>query len=514
MKQTVLITLLTAALSGCAASGGVATSDGAKSTDGRTDNRSGIVGHPDKLQFEDFELTFPDAEAYRHELTNGNVAYIVEDHSLPLVRMTILSPAGAYLLNGDQPGLASMTGTMLRDGGTQDLSAQALDERLDFLATAISTRVGITSSQASLDSLSANLDESLDLLFDVLSEPRLELERLAINKNRIVEELRKRNDDTRAIEPRFWSRVMLGDGFFLNQLSTQASIEAISQTDIRAFAERVFASGNLIIAVSGDVDTADMVSRLNTELARLKPSETLPPIPDTPEAWGPGLYGVDKDEVTQTRVSIGHPGVKHGHPDQFAIRVMNEILGGGGFTSRITSRVRSDEGLAYSAGSSFSFGRHWPGQFRALFQSKNPSVPQAVAIVLEEIERIRTEPVSAEELNTAKQGQVAYLSELYSDANTMARRFATDELRDESPEYWREYEVNTMAVTAEDVLRVAKTHLHPDQLRILVVGKLSEVRAGDGDHGTLEEATGQQLERLPLRDPLTLEVQSRQLQRN
>lgn len=504
MKQTILISLITAALVGCAATGG--SMDAADSAaKGRTDSRTGVVAHPDELTFEDFELTFPEAAPYRHELADGNVAFIVEDHSLPLVRMTILSPAGAYIVD-DHPGLASVTGTMLRDGGTQDLSAQELDERLDFLATSISTRVGSTSSSASLDTLSANLDESLDLLFDVLSEPRLEAERLAINKSRIVEELRKRNDDTRAIEPRFWSRVMLGDEFFLNQLSTQASIESITQEDMKAFAERVFASGHLIIAVSGDVETSQIVDRLNQELARLKPAQPLPAIPDTPEAWSPGIYGVDKDDVTQTRVSIGHPGVKHGHPDQFALRVMNEILGGGGFTSRITSRVRSDEGLAYSAGSSFSFGRHWPGQFRAIFQSKNPSVPQAVDIVLEEIDRIRTELVSPEELNTAKQGQVAYLSELYTDANATAQRFATDELRNESPNYWREYEVNTMAVTAEDVLRVAQTHLHPDKLRILVVGKLSEAEAGDGDHGTLESVTAQSLKRLPLRDPLTLEI--------
>ena len=124
------------------------------------------------------------------------------------------------------------------------------------------------------------------------------------------------------------------------------------------------------------------------------------PKPDfTPVA---GVYMVHKPDVNQGRVSIGHLGILRGNPDEFAIDMMNDILGGSGFTSRIMSRVRTDEGLAYDAGSSYSPGVYYEGQFRAAFQSKSATAARAAQIVLDEIERMRKEKVSAEELETVK----------------------------------------------------------------------------------------------------------------
>ena len=431
---------------------------------------------------------------------------MVENHDLPLVRVSVYSKAGTYLLSAEQAGLGAMASTMLRDGGTTELSPDELDERLAFLATGIGFSIGATSSRASLDSLTENLDESLDLLFDMLVEPRFDLERLAINRDKMIEVMRKRNDDTRRIEPRVWSELLYGDGFFLNNRTTQKSVESIGVEAMRDLIARAFGSGQLIIAVSGDFDSARMSEDLNRQLGRLPLASELPSIPETLDTAPVGVYGVDKDDVNQTRVALGHPGLRKGHPDEYALAIMNDILGGGGFTSRIVSRVRSDEGLAYSAGSSFSLGRHYPGRFRASFQSKNASVPQALDIVLEEIERIRREPVSAEELSIATEAQTAFLADLYASASDMATRFASDALNQEDPDYWRSYEANIRKVTIADVLRVAKAHLQPDQLRILLVGKLSEVEAGDAEHGTLESVTERPLQRIKLKDPLTQEI--------
>jgi len=214
---------------------------------------------------------------------------------------------------------------------------------------------------------------------------------------------------------------------------------------------------------------------------------------------------VNKDDVTQTRVSVGHPGPRVGDPDEYAIAVMNDVLGGGGFTSRITSRVRSDEGLAYSAGSGFRLGRYYPGQFRAFFQSKNQSVSQALDIVLEEINTIRNEPISDKELATARESQVSFLADLFSSANRTATRFANDAMVNRDPEYWANYEANIRKVTQADVLRVAKKHLQPEQLRILLVGKLDEALAGEGEFADIEARLSRKLVKIGLKDPLTLE---------
>ena len=463
---------------------------------------SGPVKHPRDLRFGERLLIFPDAEQHRVELDDGNIAFMVEDHDLPLVRVSLYSRAGSYLLSADQAGLAGMTAIMLRDGGSVDLAPGEIDERLDFLATGINFSIAGTSSSAGLDTLTENLDESLDLLFDMLVEPRFDPERLAINRDKMIEAMRKRNDATRSIEARVFGELLYGDAFFLNNRSTRKTVDAIDTEAMRKLTARIFGSGRLIIAVSGDFDPQSITAELNRQLARLPKSSALPAVPDLLNTAPVGVYGVDKDDVNQTRVALGHPGLRKGHPDEYALAVMNDILGGGGFTSRIVSRVRSDEGLAYSAGSTYSLGRHYPGRFRAYFQSKNASVPQALAIVLEEIERIRNGPVSAAELKLAIESQTAFLADLYSSARGMAVRFASDALHHQDPDRWRNYEANIRQVAIADVQRVAKQHLKPDQLLILLVGKLSEAQAGDDEHGSLESVTHSVLQRIELKDPL------------
>ncbi len=468
-------------------------------------SQKGIVKHPSQLKFEDSSLYFADADTHRVALADGNVAYVVEDHKFPLVRISITSPIGEFILSQETSVTGRMAMTMLRDGGTQDLAPDALDERLDFLATSIGFGSNSVSSSASLDTLSNNLDESLDLMFDMITEARMDGERLQINKDKALEGMRRRNDDTRTIEPRVWAEIIRGEDFYTNRMATETEVNAVDADAMRDYVAKVFGSGQLLIAVSGAVDKASVVEKLNKQLARLPKMSVQRQIPDDLMPQAPGLYGVNKDDVTQTRVTIGHPGVKRSNPDFYAIQVMNDILGGGGFTSRITKRVRSDEGLAYSAGSRYTAGRNFNGQFRAYFQSKNPSVAQATAIVLEEIARIQNEPVSPKELKTAQESQVTFLADLYASPQSKANRFVTDDLNEEAADYWKNYEAKIRAVSIADVQRVAKKYLNKDELRILLVGKLSEAEAGDGKHGTLAEITGLTMQKVALKDPLTLE---------
>ncbi|MEM6935682.1 MAG: pitrilysin family protein [Pseudomonadota bacterium] len=464
---------------------------------------AGQANHPDELVFGDRELTFLDREDYRYELPGGDVMYLVTDRALPLVKMRVYSRAGNYLL-GDLPaGSGGLTASMLRDGGAGELKPADLDERLDFLATNVSFSIGNTGASASLDSLSSNFGESLNLMMDMLVAPQFDEERLRIAVDRQVEAMRRRNDDTRSIEPRVWSQLMLGEDFFATRVATQASVESINPDVMRDVVGRIFGRGDLVIAVSGDIDADTARAALGKALARLPEASELPSIPDTLSPGDPGVYTVFKDDVNQTRVTVGLPGPRVNNPDEFAIAVMNDILGGGGFTSRITSRVRSDEGLAYSAGSRFQLGRHYDGQFRAFFQSKNASVPQALAIVLEEVERIRTAPVTEQELSTAIESRLAFLADLYASAESASRRFAADEINSEPADRWRTYEANIRKVSIADVQRVAEKYLDPAQLRILLVGKIDEALAGDGNHGTVESVTGKTIRAIALKDPLT-----------
>jgi zinc protease len=219
----------------------------------------------------------------------------------------------------------------------------------------------------------------------------------------------------------------------------------------------------------------------------------------------PGVYRIRKD-VNQGRVSIGLPTVKRDSPDVYALEVMNEILGGSGFTSRITKTVRSNEGLAYSAGSGLGFGVYYPGRFRAAFQSKSRTVAYAAQLVMEEIRKIRETPPDSEELDTIKNSLIeTFPSNFASKAQAMGI-FASDEYTRRDPAYWATYRRRIQAVTADDVRRAAKTHLVPERMVMLVVGDQKEIDLGDGKHEAVLASllpVGNVTE-LTLRDPMTM----------
>jgi zinc protease len=300
--------------------------------------------------------------------------------------------------------------------------------------------------------------------------------------------------------------LLYGPSHFTNRFTTAASVKSINRDDMIAFHRRYFHPANMIAAVSGSFDRAAMLKKLESAFAGWpSPRIAVPAIPDAIATAPPGVYRAQK-EVPQGRVSIGLPTVRRDHPDVYALEVMNEILGGSGFTSRITKTVRSNEGLAYSAGSGLAPGVWFAGRFRAAFQSKSRSVPWATELVLAEIRRIRDEGVTAEELETIQNNLVqTFPSSFASKAQAMAV-FASDEYTRRDPAYWATYRDRIRAVTAADVQRVAKAHLVPEKMVVLVVGDQKQIDLGDPKHpvtlGSL--APGGKVTRLPLRDPMTM----------
>jgi predicted Zn-dependent peptidase len=468
-----------------------------------------IPNHPDKLVFQPIAYEPPVAKDHRVVLKNGMVVYLAEDRALPLVNIALTVRVGSWLEPAGKEGLAGFTGSQMRRGGTKSLTAEQLDEKLDFLAAQVASGIGPTSGSASLNCLSDNLDAALRVFVEMLREPRFQEDRLALAKEQALQEMRKRNDDSADIEAREWGMLLYGESHFTNRFTTEASVNAVAREDLLAFHRQHFHPSNMIAAVSGSFARAEMLRKLEAAFAGWpSPKGAGPPVPASIRPASPGLYRVEKD-VNQGRVSIGLPTVKRDHPDVYALEVMNEILGGGGFTARITKTVRSDEGLAYSAGSGFSFGVWYPGRFRAFFQSKSRSVPYATSLVMDEIRKLREGGVTAEELDTIKSSLVqTFPSSFASKAQSMAI-FASDEYTKRDPSYWRTYRDRIRAVTAADVQRVAREHLVPEKMVVLVVGKQAEIDLGDEKHPvTLASlAPRGKVTTLPSRDPMTMKAQ-------
>ena len=470
-----------------------------------------IPAHPGDLVFEPLQFDPPDQAAHRHVLSNGVVAFVVPDHALPLVTVSVIVRAGSWLEPPDKVGLASLTGGQMRAGGAGDLDPAAFDEEAAFLAANLSSRIGDTSGRASVNSLTKDLDASLDLLFDMLRRPRFDPERLELAKSQALQQMERRNDSTQSIEVREWGRLLRGADHFTTVPTTRATMEAITRDDLVAFHEQYFHPGNFIFAISGDVAPEDILPRLEARMADWPAREPVTAtVPAPTHELQPGIYVVDKDDVNQGRVVIGHRGAMRDNPDRYALMVMNDILGGGGFTSRLLTRIRSDEGLAYSAYSSFGLGTYYPGAFRASFQSRSETVARATAIVLEEIDRMRTELVFEAELRTTKASFIETFSRNFSSPASTAGLFASDEYTDRDPEYLVNYRDNISAVSGDDVLRVAREYLDPDRLVILVVGDRTTIEGGDPDNPEiqLQGLAGGTITGIPLPDPFTMEYPS------
>ena len=470
-----------------------------------------IPAHPRDLVFEDLAFDPPDPAAHRYELSNGSVVYIVPDRALPLVSVSVTVRTGAYLEPAEKAGLAALTGSQMRAGGAGALGPAEFDEEAAFLAAELSSGIGDTSGRAGVNALTKDLDASLDLFFDMLRRPRFDQDRLDLAKSQVLQQMERRNDSTQSIEVREWRRLLRGGGHFTTTPSTRASIDAITRDDLVGFHREYYHPGNFLFAVSGDVEPADFLARLEGRLAAWPAREPVSaPVPAPDHEIRPGVYVVDKDDVNQGRVVIGHLGAMRDNPDRYALMVMNDILGGGGFAARLLTRIRSDEGLAYSAYSSYGLGTYFPGAFRVSFQSRSETVARAAAIVLEEIERIRSEPVTEAELRTSKASFVETFSRNFSSAASTAGLFANDEYTGRDPAYLVAYRDRISSVSGDDVLRVAREYLDPERLVMLVVGDRSTIEAGDPDNPdvTLAGLAAGGIAGIPLPDPFTMEYPS------
>jgi predicted Zn-dependent peptidase len=474
---------------------------------GQAPRQAQVPPHPRELKFQPLNYTPPKAAAYRQVLRNGVVVFFAEDHDLPLVNVSILVRVGTYLDPAGKEGVASATANQLRSGGTTHYKADAFDEEADFLAASIASGAGLTSGSASVNFMAKDADTALALFFDMLRNPAFQQDQLDLYKSRLLQGMERRNDRTEEIESREWNRLLRGEKHFSTSDSTKASISALTREDLIEFHRKYYHPGNMILAVSGDFRAAEMKAKLENSMAGwISSGEAVPKIPKPDFTPTPGIYMVNKPDVNQGRVCIGHLGIMRGNPDEFAIDMMNEILGGSGFTSRIMNRVRTDEGLAYDAGSNYAAGVYYEGQFLAAFQSKSATAAQAAQIVLDEVQRIRDRKVSAEELQTVKNQAIEVFPRLFASASAIAETFARDEFTGRAPDYWDTYRDKVKAVTIEDVQRVARQYIRPDKLVILAVGNTEDMLKGNPDKPefSFQKIGNGKIVRIPLPDPLSM----------
>ena len=465
----------------------------------------GIPPRPEAIEFEALEYTPPRAADFRRMLSDGTIVYVAESHEFPLINVSVTFKGGDSLDPAATPGLASMMARMVREGGAGDMNPATFDEKLDFLATEMSVSSGNTFTTARMNSLSGNFDESLKLFVTMLRKPAFDKQRLEVVKARLLESLKQRNDNASSILAREWKAMLYGRKHFEASQPTALSVEEISREQLQKIHAQIIHPGNMIVAVSGDFAVEEMLEKLAKAFDGWERGAVAPD-PKVPEAvLIPGLYHVQKD-IPQGKVVLGKRGIVRDDPDAIPLLLLNEILGAGGFTSRLMQKVRSNEGLAYSVRSILSQRVNYPGAFQATFESKNQTVALATKIVLGEIALIRQQPVTDEEIEVAKQGLIETFPRQFESKPTTLQVFVNDEWTNRPKDYWRTFREKVKTVTKDDLLRVAQKYLDPSQMAILVVGDWEAIAPGDLEgRATMKEFFDGEVKLLPLRDPLTLE---------
>lgn len=412
----------------------------------------------------------------RRELANGMEVLYVRRSGLPVAHVTLVTRGGLADDPARLPGLAAFTASML-DEGAGGRSSLQLSEALELLGAELSTGASWDAASVDLHVLSTRLDQALPLMADVVVRPDFPEKEVKRLRDERLTELARARDEARAIAANAFARLTYGAEHPYGRLASTGSVGRIGRADIASFHRSYYRPAGSTLVIVGDVDPAQvhpLVERAFGEWTGAPPSE--PAIATPPETPATRIFLVDKPGAAQSEIRVGHPGVARDNPDYYPLLVLNTLLGGS-FTSRLNTNLREVHGYSYGAGSSFSM-RRGAGPFlasSAVFTAKTDS---AVIEFFRELERIRAEPIPEGELERAKSYLALGLPRRFETTESLASQLATLAVYDLPLDDYNRYVPSVMAVTAEDVRRVANQYLRPDRSVVVVVGDRSTVEPG------------------------------------
>lgn len=432
------------------------------------------------------DLAYPDLrpapppDVRRVELPNGLTILLAADRTLPVIRATARVGVGTVHDPADHVGLAAIAAPTMRAGGAGALAPDALDRALDDVGASVEAFAGEDAVTVSMRTLSDHADAVLPLFAAVLRAPRFDAGRLAIARTAARDAVSRRNDSPDEIAQRALFQTLYGADSPYGRTTEYWTVDAVDAGDAAAWHARHVVPANTRIAVWGDFDPDDMARRLTEAFGdwTTPAGWAAAPTPErTPAADAPGLVFVEKDDVNQSTILVGHAGtVRRDHPDYAALVVMNEILGGG-FSSRLVQTVRTDLGLAYSVFGVYTAGYDAPGVFYGGAGTQSARTIEATEAIARIIREMQSAPPTERELDLAKQ---SYLNAVVFQSDTRAKvlgRMLTLDAYGYPADFVDGLNARIAAVTADDVLRVARQYLTPDRTTTVVVGRSADFGA-------------------------------------
>ncbi len=407
-------------------------------------------------------------------LSNGIRLYLLEDHELPTIRGFALIRTGNLFDPKDKIGLANVTGDVMRSGGTRGKTGDQIDEQLENIAASVESRIEESFGQVLFSTLKNTTDEVLGVFHDVLTQPEFREDKIELIKTQYRSSISRRNDDAAGIAQREFTDMVYGRNTPYGWQMEYDTLDRIQRPDIQAFYQRYYFPANTIIAISGDFSVDEMHAKLETLFAGWTVKrDPVPPFPPVDKTSHPGAFLAVKANVTQTNFMLGQLGSQLNDKDYAPLEVMGDILGGG-FRSRLVRKVRTDLGLAYNIYADWGANYDHPGLFQIGGSTKSASTTQAIQASLTELQKIRTQEVTKDELDMAKQSVVnSFVFNFDTPAKTLQRLVIYD-YYGYPKDFIYQYRKAVLAVTQADILRVARERIDPKQLTLVAVGNPKE----------------------------------------
>lgn len=405
----------------------------------------------------------------------GMVILISERHNLPMVKANLLIKAGSILEGEEKAGIANLTAQLLTEG-TKRRTSSEISEEIDFIGGSLNTSGGDDYITVSLSVLKKDIEVGLDLLSDIILNPSFDEKEIERKKRLIKGQIKIKEEEPRAVANKVFIKEVFGSHPYGRPVEgTEKSLDRISREDIIEFHASNYIPNNTIVAIAGDITVDEVSLLINRYFAGWKKREIRDKrLPEPPILKGHRVLRIDRG-LAQATIILGHQGISRDSPDFYSISVMNYILGGGGFASRLMQNIRDSQGLAYDVYSLFTPKKE-PGDFRVSVQTKNETAHLAIKEVFKEIKRIREEGITEEDLSDAK-GYLTGSFPLRIDTNAEVSNLLTlIEFYGLGLDYPDRYKNLVNGVTREDVLRVAKKYLDPENLVLVIVAKQEEVQ--------------------------------------
>lgn len=407
----------------------------------------------------------------RAELDNGMQVLLLEDRRLPRLAMGLVVRRGAGIVAPEQAGLAGYA-TELMKRGAGDRDALALAQATDEIGASLSVSSDWDSTSVSTAGLSRDVERLVEILADVALRPRFEPGEADKARAERLAALEKAKDDpaTLAVQ-KFFETLYEGHPYGAPIAGTPESVAALGADEARGFHRRIFLPNDATFYAAGAVDLDTLLPMLGEHFGAWVRGETAPegPMPPKRVPEARRIVVVDRPDLGQVRVTLGHEGMQRTDPDRVAGGLMNVVLGGGGFSSRLMTTLRAERGLTYSAGTGFVLRRH-PGPFYASTFTKVATLRETLDLTLAELAKMQTHPVTEAELRDAKALLVGRFALGLETSAAVVGSLVNLDVYGLPEDSLDTYRARVNAVTTDDTARLARERLHPDRAAIVLVG--------------------------------------------